>query len=148
MAWEDILKEDTRFADMVKLLETMTRRGKKALEKIAAVSDKPVKSGPKVLNHFEIPADESIEMDRRLSGKHHQNLMRSTMTNRTGTTEDNSTIEADSGDDDDEDDATTDPSGIDTSNTAESQNESSEALSSFEVSRGMHSNSEFSISID
>ncbi|KAK9900752.1 hypothetical protein P389DRAFT_166220 [Cystobasidium minutum MCA 4210] len=132
MAWEDILKEDTRFADMVKLLETMTRRGKKALEKIAAVSDKPVKSGPKVLNHFEIPADESIEMDRRLSGKHHQNLMRSTMTNRTGTTEDNSTIEADSGDDDDEDDATTDPSGIDTSNTAESQNESSEALSSFE----------------
>lgn len=146
MSWEEILKEDEKFADMVRLLDSMTRRGREALEKVATGPVQSIKSGPKVLNHFDIPKDSSIEPEGKTFAKGNHSLARSTATTRTSTT-DGSTIEPDSEDDDD-DDETTDQSEANTSNATESQNESSEALSSFEVSRGMHSNSEFSISID
>lgn len=149
MSWEEILKEDEKFADMVRLLDSMTRRGKEALEKVATGHVHTGKSGPKVLNHFDIPEDPSIQPEGKTSAKKgNHSLAGLTATTRTSTT-DGSTIEPDSEeDDDDDDDETTDQSEANTSNATESQNESSEALSSFEVSRGMNSNSEFSISID
>lgn len=50
MTWEEILKEDERFADMVRLLDGMKTRAKEALEKTVKSEEKQL--GGRVLNAF------------------------------------------------------------------------------------------------
>ena len=160
MTWDDILVQDEKFADMVRLLDSMNRRGKEALEKTTKSEEKSL-GGPKVLNHFDIPGS-SNSVALGLS----KNSLKSTIGSGSDKTSlkgsssarsqaGESTIEPDTTTSDTETEAeTTDQSNVqDTSRTSSNQLESSDGdasltSSSFDISRGMASNSEFSISID
>lgn len=163
LTWEEILKEDEKFADIVRLLDSMNRRGQEALQRSVKSEEKSL-GGPKVLNHFEISEvsrHRSLESSKKsvnstigstfesgsAGGSH---SVSSSMRSRA----DDSTIEPDTTTSETENEETTDQSSMqDTSRTSSHQLDSSDGdgsltSSSFDVSRGMTSNSEFSISID
>lgn len=160
LTWDEILKEDERFADIVRLLDSMNRRGQEALQRTVKSEEKSL-GGPKVLNHFEITDGPK----RNLLGSSKKSLTSTVGSGSAGGTHsgsssvrsrvDDSTIEPDTTTSETETEAeTTDQSSVqDTSRASSHQLESSDGdgsltSSSFDVSRGMTSNSEFSISID
>lgn len=165
MSWEEILKEDERFADMVRLLDSMTRRGKEALERNASNDHDSgkyysKKSGPKVLNHFEVPMqDDDPSFDIEDDGastpilSEPRDSLKTSRLNGSGTAQsasskssatNHSTVEPDS-EEDDERYARSDPNQADVSNETNSSinqsdmsgcnSSSSEMTSSFESSR-------------
>lgn len=160
LSWEDILVQDERFADMVRLLDSMNRRGKEALEKTVKSEEKSL-GGPKVLSHFAIPgaiestsSGSSKKCLRTTAGSGKESI-RASVSSSTRSRADDSTIEPDTTASDTENEAeTTDRSSAqNTSRTSSHLLESSDGdgsltSSSFDISRGMTSNSEFSISID
>jgi hypothetical protein len=160
MTWEDILGQDEKFADMVRLLDSMNRRGKEALEKTVKSEEKHL-GGPKVLSHFDIPVGlnpNSLGPSKRslkstIGFESEETSLKGSSSARLKAGE--AAIEPDttSSDTEIEGETTDQSSAQDTSRTSSyqldtSNGDASLTSSSFDLSRGMASNSEFSISID
>jgi hypothetical protein len=86
LEWEEVLRRDTHFAEVVSKLESLNRRAKEAI-------DKPINMGGKVLNPFFEPKANSPPVARHSHSLDHTREMSSSTTENDE--EDESTKDAD-----------------------------------------------------
>jgi hypothetical protein len=158
LTWEEILQQDEKFANMVTLLDDMNRRAKEALSKTVQSEVKSI--GGRVLNHFSMPSMSSEhEMEHEEDEEEGMSLDTSRTTGmKTSTTttvsassrkrEKSNTISNVSNDDSTEDEEAGSTSIEESGVEGESTEQSSSSSNSFDVSKAISTNSEFSISID